>query len=338
METAPEGALIDVRDATKTYVRRITEPGIVGAIKGVFHRRKEVVRAVTDASFTVREGEVVGFIGPNGAGKSTTIKMLCGVLLPDGGSVRLDGHDPFTERRLVAPRIAAVFGQRNQLWADLPVRDTFALHRHVYRIADADYTRQVAFLRERLELSEFWDAPVRQLSLGQRMRSNLALALLHAPRILLLDEPTIGMDVLIKSRFRELLKELNRSLRLTIILTTHDLADVEQLCERALIMDHGRLIYDGELAALKRRHGSQRRIVADLAAPAEPPRLPEGASVTAATPVRLTIDYDPERIGTPALVAHLTGACAVKDLTIAERSIEDVIKGIYESMAGARRE
>jgi ABC-2 type transport system ATP-binding protein len=337
VDTAPAGPLVDVRAASKSYVRRITDPGIAGAIKGIFHRRKEVVRAVTEATFSVREGEVVGFIGPNGAGKSTTIKMLCGVLLPDGGEVRLEGRDPFNERRLVAPRIAVVFGQRNQLWNDLPVRDTFALHRHVYRIPDGEYRDRVAFLRERLELTEFWDAPVRQLSLGQRMRSNLALALLHSPRILLLDEPTIGMDVLIKSRFRELLKELNRSLRLTIILTTHDLADVEQLCERALIMDHGRLIYDGELAALRKRHGSLRRVVADLATPAEPPPLPAGASLTEATPVRLTIDYDPALIATPALVALLTGACAVKDLTIAERSIEDVIKGIYESMAGPRR-
>jgi ABC-2 type transport system ATP-binding protein len=278
------GPLIDVQNLAKHYVRRATKPGILGSLQGVFHRKREVVQAVNGVSFSIQRGEMVGYIGPNGAGKSTTIKMLCGVLLPDGGSVRVGGKDPFRDRRTVAPGIAAVFGQRNQPWNDLPSRDTFQLHRHIYRIPETEYAERVSYLRGALGLDDFWDTPVRQLSLGQRMRSNIALALLHGPKILFLDEPTIGMDVLVKSVFRDLIRHLNGELGITVLLTTHDLTDIEELCKRVLI-----------------------------------------------------IDFDPATVSAPALLGRLTAELPMKDLTITEYSIEDVIKGIYEGMAGSHR-
>ena len=228
-------------------------------------RRQAVdVEAVAGVSFTVGAGEMIGYVGPNGAGKSTTIKMLTGILQPSGGRVRVAGLDPARQRLEVAKRIGVVFGQRSQLWWDLPLRDSFELLRHIYRVPADAYRQRLAYFVELLELGSFLETPVRQLSLGQRMRGDLTAALLHAPPVLFLDEPSIGLDVVAKARIRELLAQINRDQGVTMLLTTHDMADIERLCSRMLIIDHGRVIYDGGLEAIREQYGDERTVVVDL--------------------------------------------------------------------------
>lgn len=212
-----------------------------------FKVRRNVVHAVHDLSFTVSEGEFVGYLGPNGAGKSTTIKMLCGILTPTSGKVRVAGLDPSRRRTTLARRIGVVFGQRTTLWWDLPLLDSFELIRHLYKVERAAFTARLAELTETLDLGEFLRTPVRQLSLGQRMRGDLAAALLHAPDVLVLDEPTIGLDVVSKASIRDFLQRLNAERGTTVLLTTHDLGDIERLCRRVMLIDHGRLQFDGTL-------------------------------------------------------------------------------------------
>jgi len=321
--------VVVVRGLTKDYQRRTVEPGFKGAVKGLFHRKKETLRAVDGVDFSIRRGEMVGYIGPNGAGKSTTIKMLCGVLLPTKGDVRVDGLDPFGERRKCAAKIAAVFGQRNLLWMDLPASDTMRLHKHIFRMSDEQFDEQVAYLKESLELDEFWDMPVRQLSLGQKMRANLAVSLLHGPSILFLDEPTVGMDVLIKAKFRDMLRDLQRRLGITVVLTTHDLFDVEDLCRRVIIIDKGKLVYDGLLDDLKNSASSTKYLIVDLSSDSEIDDLPDGAALEKREELRLRIRYDTTVVSTPELVRHITEELPVRDLTIKQQDIESVIREMY---------
>ena len=328
--------VISVRGVSKDYRRRTVEPGIKGALKGLFHRKREILRAVDHIDFSIRRGEMVGYIGPNGAGKSTTIKMLCGVLLPTEGDVRVAGFDPFAERRKCAPNIAAVFGQRNLLWMDLPAADTMKLHKHIYRMSDEVYERQVAYLKECLELEEFWDMPVRQLSLGQKMRSNLAVSLLHNPSILFLDEPTVGMDVLIKAKFRDMLRDLQKRLGITVVLTTHDLFDVEDLCRRVVIIDTGHIVYDGDIDAMKAAASSTKYLIIDLASDAHAETLPDGAEIEREEELRLRIRFDAKRVATPDLVAHVTKTLPVRDLTIKEQDLESIIRDMYARSAARK--
>ena len=228
--------------------------------------------------FTVDKGEMVGYIGPNGAGKSTTIKMLTGILVPSGGTIRVVGLDPSRRRVELARRIGVVFGQRTQLWWDLPLRDSFELLRHVYRVPADRHAQNLAAFIDLLDLGPFLDTPVRQLSLGQRMRGDLTAALLHDPEIVYLDEPTIGLDVVSKAQVREFLAKVNKERGTTVLLTTHDLADIERLCRRVMIIDHGKLLFDGELETIKQRFGTERTLVVDLEEPG-PPIAVEGAEV-----------------------------------------------------------
>jgi ABC-2 type transport system ATP-binding protein len=262
--------LIELDDVQKTFAvyRKV----------GRVRRRRTEVRAVDGVTLTIERGAMVGYIGPNGAGKSTTIKMLIGILVPSRGTVRVDGRDPSRDRVDVARRIGVVFGQRTQLWWDLPLADSFGLLRHVYRVPAADHRARLAHLTDLLDVGPFLATPVRQLSLGQRMRGELVAALLHDPPILFLDEPTIGLDVVSKEAVRGFLAELNRERGTTVLLTTHDLVDVERLCDRLLIIDHGRVIEDGTVASIKGHYGTDdtleevvRRIYLDGAvrAPAE---------------------------------------------------------------------
>nr|WP_203550731.1 ATP-binding cassette domain-containing protein [Actinospica acidiphila] len=237
-----EGAFIEVDGVEKVFdVRRR---------KGLLRRERHQVRAVDSISFTVARGEMVGYIGPNGAGKSTTIKMLTGILTPSGGRLRVAGIDPSRERTRLAHRIGVVFGQRTTLWWDLPLIDSYKLMHRMYRIPDARYRENLARLVELLDLGDLLEVPVRQLSLGQRMRGDIAAALLHDPEVLYLDEPTIGLDVVSKTRVREFLRQVNAERATTVLLTTHDLQDIEQVCSRVMVIDHGRLVYDGALAGL----------------------------------------------------------------------------------------
>ena len=257
-------ALIEVEHARKVFTKYGRRGGRWGTLRTLLAREKHTVVAVDDVSFRVNEGEMVGYIGPNGAGKSTTMKMLTGILVPSSGRVVVDGRVPYRQRVEHVRHIGVVFGQRTQLWWDLPTRESFELLRHIYRVPEARCRDNLAYFTELLELGPFLETPVRQLSLGQRMRADLAAALLHEPRILFLDEPTIGLDVVAKERIRQFLTDINRERGVTVILTTHDLDDIERLCPRVVLIDHGRVIYDGALEALRTRFGRQRTLVVDF--------------------------------------------------------------------------
>jgi ABC-2 type transport system ATP-binding protein len=301
---------------------------VVHRREGSVRRRREVVRAVDGISFDVTAGEIVGYIGPNGAGKSTTIKMLTGILVPTGGTVRVDGLDPQRSRTELAMRIGVVFGQRNQLWWDLPLRDSFELLRHVYRVDGVRHARRLREFVDLLDLGPFLDTPVRQLSLGQKMRGEITAALLHDPSILYLDEPTIGLDVVSKSRVREFLARVNRDLGVTVILTTHDLSDVERLCSRLMVIDAGRLVYDGTVEDLKGRHGQYRTLVVDLEQP-NGPLVVEGAEVVRVEGPRQWLRFHRDRTTAAQLIAAIAGITPVLDLTVEEPRIEDVISQLY---------
>ncbi|KOX08806.1 ATP-binding cassette domain-containing protein [Nocardiopsis sp. NRRL B-16309] len=292
-------------------------------------RRRRTVSAVRDVDLTVFPGEIVGYLGPNGAGKSSTMKMLTGILSPTQGRVRVTGLEPARRRTRLAARIGVVFGQRSTLWWDLPLRDSFELTRHMYRVPAADHARRLAELTALLELGPFLSTPVRQLSLGQRMRGDLTAALLHGPRLLVLDEPTIGLDVVSKSTIREFLLRLNAEEGTTILLTTHDLGDVERLCERVVVIDQGRLAYDGGLAGLRASVPSPRVLVVDLVGPAAPLTV-EGARCVRVDGPRqwLELSDNPARV-----IAEVTRRHEVADLTLREPDIESVVAALYRRSA-----
>jgi ABC-2 type transport system ATP-binding protein len=316
--------IIDARGLRKEFtVRRKS---------GRLRRERHVVSAVDGVDLAVPQGELLGYIGPNGAGKSTTLKMMTGVLTPSGGTVRVCGLTPVPQRTRLARRIGVVFGQRSQLWWDLPLADSFALLRHVYRVPAADHAARLTRCRALLELDEFLDTPVRQLSLGQRMRGELTAALLHGPEVLFLDEPTIGLDVISKQAVRGFLAECGRRGDMTIVLTTHDLADIEKLCRRLVVIDHGRVVHDGTLDELHARYGSRRTIVADLDAPWPAGLTLAGATVAAveAGPnPRVTLTLDGSAAG--EVVARLAHAVPLRDLSVREPEIEDVIARLYSA-------
>ena len=315
---------IELRDVEKTFV--------VWRKRGPLRRRRELVRAVDGVTFSIERGAMVGYVGPNGAGKSTTVKMLTGILVPSGGRIRVAGLEPARERVDLARRIGVVFGQRIQLWWDLPLQDSFDLLRHVYRVPADRHRRNLDAFVERLEMASFLATPVRQLSLGQRMRGELTAAMLHDPEILFLDEPTIGLDVVAKARVRDFLGEINRERGVTILLTTHDLADIERLCERMLIIDHGRVIYDGGIDELKALHGAERTLVVDLVEPARPLEV-EGARVARVDGPRQWLKFRREDVTAAELIAAVTERTAVLDLAIEEPHIEDVVARIYRGEA-----
>ena len=310
-------ALIDVHDLERTFeVRR--------KVDGRRRRTRESVRAVHDLTFAVDAGEMVGYIGPNGAGKSTTIKMLTGILVPTGGRVSVAGLDPSRDRVELARRIGVVFGQRSTLWWDLPLRDSFDLLQKMYRIAPARYRENLDRFVELLDLGAQMDTPVRQLSLGQRMRGDITAALLHDPEVLYLDEPTIGLDVVSKGRLREFLRALNAERGTTLLLTTHDLQDIEALCDRVIVIDHGTSVYDGSLAGLHAQGGSTRTLVVDEAPPIDVP----GAAVRKVEGPRQWLSFPSDASAAP-VVAAVAAAYDVADLSIQEPAIEDVIRDLY---------
>jgi len=312
--------IIDVEGLEKTFtVRRRA---------GRLRRRREDVAAVAGIDLQIERGAMVGYIGPNGAGKSTTIKMLTGILVPSAGRVRVDGLEPSRQRTTLAARIGVVFGQRSQLWWDLPLRDSFDLLRHVYRVPAARHADNLARFSAGLDLGPLLDVPVRQLSLGQRMRGELTAALLHDPSILLLDEPTIGLDVVSKEAVREFLVELNREVGTTVLLTTHDLSDVERLCERLLIIDHGRLIEDGTVAGITSRYGTERTLVVDLVEP-RPALGVEGATVTRVEGPRQWLRFARDDVTAADLLARVTAQAEVRDLSVEEPDIEAIVRRIY---------
>jgi ABC-2 type transport system ATP-binding protein len=294
---------------------------------GRLRREKTTVSAVDGVTLSVAEGEMLGYIGPNGAGKSTTLKMMTGVLTPSGGSVEVCGLTPVPQRIQLARRIGVVFGQRSQLWWDLPLAESFTLLRHVYRVPAADHAARLRYCRSLLDLDEFLDTPVRQLSLGQRMRGELTAALLHGPKVLFLDEPTIGLDVLSKQAVRGFLGEVGTRGDTTVVLTTHDLADIEKLCKRLVVIDHGRVVHDGTLEELHVTYRSKRRVVADLDAPWPDGLTLPGAAVESVEGQRVTLTLEGATAG--EVVARLAQAVPLRDLSVQEPEIEDVVARLY---------
>lgn len=298
---------------------------------GFMRRERRQVRAVDSISFSVARGEMVGYIGPNGAGKSTTIKMLTGILTPSGGRLRVAGIEPSRERTRLAHRIGVVFGQRTTLWWDLPLIDSYRLMHRMYRIPDGRYRENLDRLVELLGLADLLDVPVRQLSLGQRMRGDIAAALLHDPEVLYLDEPTIGLDVVSKARVREFLREVNTERGTTVLLTTHDLQDIEQLCSRVMVIDHGRLMYDGALAGLHEAGESERTLVVDLERELPPIDAPPPARVVKVDGPRQWLAFPASQSAAP-LVARIAARYPLVDLSVREPDIEAVIAKMLHSL------
>jgi len=319
---------IVVEDLTKTFRIAERSPGIWGALRGLARRRHRTVTALNGVSFSLAPGELLGYIGPNGAGKSTTVKILSGILVPDAGRVEVLGRTPWKRRIETVRQIGVVFGQRTQLWWDLPVIESFELLRDIYRVPQADYERTSDELIGLLELSGLLDTPVRQLSLGQRMRCDLAAALLHAPKILYLDEPTIGLDAVSKLAVRDFIRRLNRERGVTVILTTHDMDDIEALCNRVLMIHEGEVLVDGTLDGLRAMVTTERRLIVDLVHENGSLSDPD-AEVIARDGRRVTLRFDPERVAPADLIARITAKREIRDLFVEHPPIEEIIARLY---------
>lgn len=334
--------MIETRNLRKTFRVTKRRSGLVGGLRSIMNPEIRIIDAVRDLSLTIERGEMLSLVGPNGAGKSTTIKMLTGILVPTEGDIRVAGLSPVRQRRELAAQIGVVFGQRTQLWWDLPLLDSLQLLHHLYRLPEQRYHENLKRLRTLLDLDEFIETPVRQLSLGQRMRGDLAAALLHDPELLYLDEPTIGLDVVAKARIRDILRAINTERGVTVLLTTHDMDDVETLCERILIIDHGRKLYDGTIAAIRERFGGERTLIAvlDDTEIAMLPRDEHGQTVISELPMgvrlaqvdgpRLWLRFGREAMAAHELVAWLGARYRLRDVTFQEPEIEDIIRRIYE--------
>jgi len=330
--------LIRVRDLVRDYRTVQRREGVAGGLVDLVRPRSSTLRAVSDVSFDIAPGEMVGYIGANGAGKSTTIKMLTGILTPTSGEVTVGGLVPWKQRRQYTRHIGAVFGQRTQLWWDLAVVESFRLLKKIYEVPDPVYTEQMAVFAELLGMNEYLHQPVRKLSLGQRMRCDLAAALLHRPRVLFLDEPTIGLDVVAKENVRRFLREMRELQGVTVILTTHDLGDIEQLCRRVMIIDKGRVHFDGELDDLRRRTGHRVRLSVELREAAPSARL---AQATAGLPVdwsegeglRHTAEFRRQDVAGADVIRRVVNDCPVRDLHLAEPDIEEIVREIYRDSA-----
>ncbi|KAA3662527.1 MAG: ATP-binding cassette domain-containing protein [Chloroflexi bacterium] len=322
-------SIISVNGLEKHFRVNKHHRGRFGAIKNLVSREVRVVKAVDAISFAVQPGELVGYLGPNGAGKSTTIKMLTGLLVPSGGEMIVNGRIPWQERRAYVNRIGAVFGQRTTLWWDLPVIESLELLQHIYKVPPAQFRQNMDEFNAMLELTPFLNTPVRSLSLGQRMRADICAALLHNPDLLFLDEPTIGLDVVAKERIRRFIKHMNRERGTTILLTTHDMADVQKLCERVMIIDQGKLLYDGNLDTLQTLFGGKRELVVDFAERYDEASI-DGAEVVERENGRVTYQFDRQTISASELIGRLSNRYRIQDLAVREPDIEATIRRIYE--------
>lgn len=320
--------MISVKNISKVFYINKRQEGMLGAIRSMFHREYIQKVAVQDISFSIAPGEMVGYIGPNGAGKSTTIKMLTGILVPSSGEIRVNGIVPYRERQKNARQIGVVFGQRTQLWWDLPTIDSFELLRQVYQIPEQNYRKNMETFTEILGLEDFLYTPVRQLSLGQRMRADIAASLLHDPAILFLDEPTIGLDVVAKDRMRKFIREINKERGVTVILTTHDMSDIEKLCKRMILIDKGKIMYDGELAKIKELFGADRILTIDFEG--DVPFQEKGVQLIRAEGNRKWLRFNREEISTAQLLAEIGKKYEIKDLIVQEPEIDYIIRKIYE--------
>lgn len=320
--------LIKAEDVNKVFRIYSRDEGIRGYIKSFISRDYEEIHAVEDLDIEIEKGEMVGYIGANGAGKSTTVKMLTGILEPTSGKIDVNGLNPHRNRKKNAMNIGVVFGQKTQLWWDLPVRESFTLLKEIYEVSDEDYEKRIEEFNEVLQLDEFWDQPVRKLSLGQKMRSELAAAFLHHPAIVYLDEPTIGLDVAVKERIREFIKRMNREKDITVMLTTHDIDDIEDLTDRIIVLDEGRKIYDGQLDALVNRFTS-RRLILEVPHPEEFEIDSEEIIDVERNNGQIEIVFNREKTSASDLMRDVLERYDVLDFQIREPDIETVVKKIY---------
>jgi len=327
--------IIEARNLRKEFRVFKRREGVWGAVRDLFHRDYVTLAAVDGINLNVEEGDFLGYIGPNGAGKSTTIKMMTGILVPTSGEIVAAGLDPYRDRTRYTKTIGVVFGQRTQLWWDIAVIESFKLLRRIYDVSSEDFRQRLGLFGELLGLDELLHTPVRKLSLGQRMRCDIAAALLHYPRIVFLDEPTIGLDVVAKDRIREFLKEINRTMKTTILLTTHDLSDIEELCRRIAIIDRGRLLYDGTLDGLRRRLGRFNQILVHLHDRHSGLQLGQalgsgnGIQWEHLDELTCRIHYNREQVSSAEIIRKIVNQVPVRDIFIEEQPIEEIIKTIY---------
>lgn len=329
VELETVSSIIQVHNLHKHFRVAKHHRGGFGMLRNLVTRDYTLVRAVDGVSFEVQPGELMGYLGPNGAGKSTTLKMLTGLLVPSGGELHVNGSVPWRERQKYVASIGAVFGQRTTLWWDLPVIESLDLLQHVYKVPSDRFKKNLDAFRELLDLDPFLNTPVRSLSLGQRMRADLCAALLHDPPLLFLDEPTIGLDVVAKERIRQFIQHINRERGTTILLTTHDISDVEKLCDRVMIIDHGHVLFDGELDDLRNRFGGKRELVVDFAEEYENTEI-EGAVISEREGPRVTYQFDRKEITASELIGRLSGRYRLLDLSVKEPDIESTVRRIYE--------
>lgn len=323
--------IIDVQNISKTFKITKRRTGFKGALENIFHPEHEYKKAVNDISFNIKEGEMVGFIGPNGAGKSTTVKMLSGILYPDSGNINIAGYIPHKQRKEYVANIGVVFGQKSQISWDLSPLDSYEVIKHIYKIPDKKYKENIERFTELLDMQKFINQPVRQLSLGQRMRADIAAALLHSPKIVFFDEPTIGIDVVGKEKIRSFIKTLNKTDNITMIFTTHDMQDIEKTCERLIIIDDGKKLYDGSLDAIKSNYVSSRIIEAEFE------QLPEKIDIPDVTVsdvdknrMKKLITFDTCKTGINSLMSTLLNNYNIKDISVKEPEIDAIISDIYQ--------
>ena len=325
-------AFIEVHDVKKAFRITKREQGILSTMKSMVKPSYELKKAVDGVSFQIQQGEMVGFIGPNGSGKSTTVKMLSGILHPDSGTIRVAGFIPYQDRKKYVSHIGVVFGQKSQLAWDLPVIESFDLLKYIYRIPEQTYQDNLERFVTRLEMSEFLNQPVRQLSLGQRMRADIVAALLHSPQIVFFDEPTIGVDVVGKERIREFIVELNRTEKITMLFTTHDMQDIEKTCKRIMIIDNGKEIYDGNIATIKERFGNERtlELLLDNDMEVSPIKDVNVTNLKEQKRRGFRLEFDKNKVSMDELMKQLFSQYPIKDMSMAEPQIESIIRKIYE--------
>lgn len=321
--------MIEVNGVSKTFRQAKWEKGVLAAVGAMFHRRYHEVQALDNICLRVGQGEIIGYIGPNGAGKSTSIKIMSGILTPDSGQCTVMGYTPWKDREEYVRHIGVVFGQRTQLWWDVPVQDSFELLRSIYKIPTPDYKRNLDILAAHLDMEDLLGIPLRQLSLGQRMRCEIAASLLHNPKILFLDEPTIGLDAVSKLKVREFIKKLNRESGTTVILTTHDMNDIEALTDRIALIGKGKILYDGSMQAIRREYDAVRNVSVFFEENIVTPVVPAGSRLISWSGDRAVYEVDIKHSKISYLIGELENAASLKDVAISSRPVEEIIAQLY---------
>lgn len=330
--------MIYVENLRKEFKKTIKEPGLKGSLKSFIKPKKEIVAAVKDISFDVNEGEILGFIGPNGAGKSTVIKMLTGILSPTSGKCTINGKDPQKDRKKYVKEIGVVFGQRTQLWWDLPLTETYTVLKEIYEVDDSRFKKRMSFLNEVLELDSFINSPVRTLSLGQRMRADIAASLLHSPKVLFLDEPTIGLDVVVKDNIRKAIAKINEEEHTTVVLTTHDLEDIELLSKRIVMIDKGSKVFDGKITDLKEKYGQMRELAfvspdenaLNALGYAEKFGLSDDDLIQEQDGTSCKIRFNSAIVPVSDMLSYTLSKINVKDINVKDADIEEIIRRLYK--------